>query len=44
MEYRYYCNECECITLLDEEDERQWARVCEHCCSDDIEFDETVEE
>jgi len=41
--YQYYCNECECTTLLDEEDEQQWARICEHCQSEEIEFESIID-
>ena len=40
--YQYYCNDCECTTILYEEEEQQSNKVCEHCNSDDIEFESII--
>ncbi len=38
MYYKYGCNTCDDITILDEEDEHQWAKICEHCMWEDLDF------
>ena len=45
MQYKYYCNDCENFTLIDEEEQYQSTeKSCEHCMSNDIDFEEIIEE
>lgn len=44
LNYQYYCNECDNITILDEKEESQQVeKECEHCTSNDIDFEEIID-